>query len=94
MSLNQSHPIKIPSAQGNRAERNIMERINSGLEIVKKETNDALGYEVALTRKTTKSGNIRHAVVITNLRTGVRTRLKSYLGIAPAFRLYKSMMEA
>ena len=71
-----------------------MEKTNSGLEIVKKEINTSLGYEVALTRKTTIKGNIRHAVVITNLRTGVRTRLKSYLGIAPAFALYKSMLNA
>ena len=71
-----------------------MERTSKGLDIVKKEINQSLGYEIALTRKTTLSGNIRHAVVITNLRTGVRTRLKSYLGIAPAFALYKSMLNA
>lgn len=71
-----------------------MEKTSKGLEIVKKETNAALGYEVALTRKTTRNGNIRHAVVITNLRSGVRTRLKSYLGIAPAFALYKTMLSA
>ena len=71
-----------------------MEKTTTGLEIVKRETNDALGYEVALTRKTTKNGNIRHAVVITNIRTGVRTRIKSYIGIAPAFALYKTMLNA
>ena len=71
-----------------------MERTHKGLEIVKKEVNANLGYEVALTRKTTLGGNIRHGVVITNLRTGVRTRLKTYLGIAPAFKLYKSMVTA
>lgn len=71
-----------------------MERTNSGLVIVKKENNDNLGFEVALTRKTTKSGNIRHAVVITNNKTGVRTRLKSFLGLGPAFALYKQMVNA
>lgn len=71
-----------------------MERTNSGLVIVKKENNENLGFEVALTRKTTKGGNIRHAVVITNKRTGVRMRLKSFLGIAPAFALYKQMLNA
>lgn len=71
-----------------------MERTRKGLEIVKKEFNPSLGYEVALTRKTTLNGNIRHAVVITNLRSGVRTLLKSYLGIAPAYNLYKSMLNA
>lgn len=71
-----------------------MERTNSGLDIVKKDVNANLGFEVALTRKTTKNGNIRHGVVITNIRTGVRMRLKTYLGIAPAFNLYKSMLNA
>ena len=67
-----------------------MERTNSGLEIVKKEVN-SLGFTVSLTRKTTKGGNIRHGVVITN-PAGRHTRLKSYLGIAPAFALYKQMV--
>ena len=69
-----------------------MERTNKGLDIVKKTVNGNI--EVALTRKTTKNGNIRHAVVVTDTRTGVRTRLKSYLGIAPAFALYKSVANA
>ena len=67
-----------------------MERTNSGLEIVKKGTN-SLGVEVSLTRKTTKGGNIRHGVVLTN-HYGMHTRLKSFLGIAPAFALYKQMV--
>ena len=71
-----------------------MERTNKGLDIVKKANNDNLGYEVALTRKTTKNGNIRHGVVITNNRTGVRTRMKTFLGIAPAFNLYKTLLNA
>ena len=71
-----------------------MVRTAKGLEIVKSEKNLGLGYEVALTRKTTLNGNIRHGVVITNLRTGVRTRLHSYLGVAPAFKLYKQMVNA
>lgn len=72
----------------------MFEKTANGTDIIRKERNAALGYEVALTRKTTKNGNIRHAVVITNLRTGIRTRLKSFLGIAPAWKLYKSMMNA
>ena len=68
-----------------------MTKLASGLEIIKTEVNN-IGVEVALTRKTTKNGNIRHGVVITNPRTGVHMRLKSFLGIAPAFALYKSMM--
>ena len=71
-----------------------MEKTYSGLEIVKKEVNNNLNAEIALTRKTTKSGNIRHAVVMTNLRTGRRMRLKSFLGISGAWTLYKTMLNA
>ena len=70
------------------------EKTLCGTEIIKKDTNHSLGYEVALTRRTTKNGNIRHGVVITNKRTGIRTRMKTYLGIAPAFKLYKTMLNA
>lgn len=70
------------------------ERTSNGTEIVKKDVNTALGYEVSLTRRTTKKGNIRHGVVITNLRTGIRTRMKTYTTIAPAFNLYKTMLNA
>ena len=72
----------------------MFEKTLNGTEIIKKDVNHGLGYEVALTRRTTKSGNIRHGVVITNQRTGIRTRMKSYLGLAPAFKLYKTMLNA
>ena len=72
----------------------MVEKTAHGTDIIKREENKALGYEVALTRKTTKNGNIRHGVVITNLRTGIRTRLRSYKTIEPAFNLYKTMLEA
>lgn len=64
----------------------------NGTEIIKKAT-AANGYEVLLTRRTTKSGNIRHGVVI-KPHMGRYTRLKSFLGIAPAFNLYKNMLNA
>ena len=72
----------------------MFEKTMNGTDIIKKEENRKLGYEVALTRKTTKNGNIRHGVVITNLRTGIRTRMKTYRTIAPAFNLYKTMLIA
>lgn len=72
----------------------MFEKTANGTEIIRKENNAGLGYEVALTRRTTKNGNIRHGVVITNARTGIRTRLKTFLGIGPAFKLYKTMLEA
>ena len=72
----------------------MFEKTAHGTDIIRKADNKTIGYEVALTRKTTKNGNIRHGVVITNIRTGVRTRMKTYLGIAPAFALYKNMLNA
>lgn len=71
-----------------------MERIRSGLEIVKKEVNTNLGYEVALTRKTDKQGRIKHGVVVTNTHTGRRTRLKTFHGISGAYKLYKTCVSA
>lgn len=71
-----------------------MEKISSGLEIVKKEVNTNLGYEVVLTRKTNKQGHIKHGVVVTNTRTGCRTRLKTFHGISGAYKLYKTCVNA
>ena len=71
----------------------MFEKTANGTEIIKREDNK-LGYEVSLTRRTTKSGNIRHGVVLTNKRTGGHMRMKSYLGIAPAFNLYKTFLNA
>ena len=69
-----------------------MEKTRSGLEIVKSEMNNNIGVKVSLTRKTTKSGKIRHGVVITNPRSGIHTRLKSFEGIGKAWELYKKML--
>ena len=73
--------------------KTMFEKTMNGTEIITKATNTANGYEVFLTRRTTKSGNIRHGVVI-KPHMGRYTRLKSFLGIAPAFNLYKNMLNA
>ena len=70
----------------------MFEKTTNGTEIIKKAT-AANGYEVLLTRRTTKSGNIRHGVVI-KPHMGRHTRLKSLLAIAPAFNLYKNILNA
>lgn len=70
----------------------MFEKTTNGTEIIKKAT-AANGYEVLLTRRTTKSGNIRHGVVI-KPHMGRYTRLKSFLGIAPAYSLYKNILNA
>lgn len=71
----------------------MFEKTFNGTEIIKKATNAANGYEVILTRRTTKNGNIRHGVVI-KPHMGRYTRIKSFIGIAPAFNLYKNMLNA
>ena len=70
----------------------MFEKTMNGTEIIKKAT-AVNGYEVLLTRRTTKSGNIRHGVVIKPQR-GRYTRLKSFHGISPAFNLYKHILNA
>lgn len=71
----------------------MFEKTFNGTEIIKSGKNEVNGYEVFLTRRTTKNGNIRHGVVI-KPHLGRYTRIKSYLGIEPAFNLYKNMLNA
>ena len=71
-----------------------MIKTKSGLVIVKKEANNHIGFDVTLTRKTTLSGKIKYGVVITNARTGIRTRLRTFNGIGEAWKLYKTMRAA
>ena len=68
----------------------MFEKTMRGTEIIKTGSNK--DYEVALTRRTTKNGTIRHAVVIT--KNGIRTLVKSYTTLAPAFNLYKAILNA
>ena len=70
-----------------------MEKTRTGLVIVKRENNRNLNLEVALTRKTCKSGRIRYGVVITD-RRGIRMRLKSFPAVSSAWGLYRTMREA
>ena len=72
----------------------MFDKTANGTEIIREDVNTNLDYTVALTRKTTKNGNVRHAVVITNNRTGIRTLIKSFLTLSPAFALYKNMLNA
>ena len=71
----------------------MFEKTFNGTEIIKSGKNEASGYEVFLTRRTTKNGNIRHGVVI-KPSLGRYTKIKSYLGIGQAFTLYKNMLNA
>ena len=70
-----------------------MVKTNKGLEIVKSDKGIARGNKVILTRKTTMSGKIRHGVVLEN-RFGMHHLVGSFEGIAPAFKVYKTLVRA
>lgn len=69
-----------------------MNKTNKGLEIVKTAESNVRGCKVILTRKTTKSGKIRHGVVLERNRR--HQLVGSYEGIAPAFKVYKALAKA
>ena len=71
-----------------------MKKTQSGLVIVKEAYCRNLKAIVALTMKQTKDGNIKHGVVITNPRSGARTRLRTFEGISGAWTLYKTILNA
>ena len=69
-----------------------MQKTNKGLEIIKSEKSIVRGSSVILTRKTTKSGKIRHGVVME--KRGQHQLIGSFEGLAPAFKVYKSLVRA
>ena len=71
-----------------------MTRTNKGLDIVKTTDSTVNGRRVILTRKTTKSGEIRHGVVLESKRSGRHQKIGSFAGIAPAWKVYKALAEA
>lgn len=71
-----------------------MEKTRSGLEIVKRADSIVSGKEVVLTRKTNKAGEIRHGVVLTSKRHGYHKKVGTFGTIAPAFNLYKALVQA
>lgn len=68
-----------------------MTTTNKGLEIVKSAESSVHGTKVILTRKTTKSGKIRHGVVLE--KRGRHTLVGSFEGLAPAFKVYKALAQ-
>ena len=69
-----------------------MKKTNNGLEIVKEAQSNVRGSKVLLTRKTTLSGNVRHGVVLED-RRGWHKLVGSYLGIAPAWKVFKALAQ-
>lgn len=71
-----------------------MTRTNKGLDIIKTADSTVNGRRVILTRKTIKSGEIRHGVVLESKRSGRHQKIGSFAGIAPAWKVYKALAEA
>ena len=71
-----------------------MTRTNKGLDVILATDSTIRGITVCLTRKTTKSGNIRHGVVLENQYTGRHQLVGSFKGIAPAWAAYKGLRKA
>ncbi len=70
----------------------IMEKTESGLEILKKAESTIEGRTVILTRKTNKAGTIKHGVVLEN-RRGHHWKVGTFEGLAPAFKAYKGLVK-
>ncbi len=67
---------------------------NRNVKVLRKVQNNYLGIRVEMTRKTTISGKIIYAVVVTNAQTGRHYRLWTYDGISKAWKRYKDCMVA
>ena len=69
-------------------------KTESGLEIIKEAASTINGKTVSLTRKTNKAGEVRHGVVLTNTRNGHHHKIGTFTELTPAFKLYKSLVQA
>ena len=70
-------------------------RTRRGLDILKTAKGPRAGSSVILTRKTTKSGKIRHGVVIEDHRNNNSLYLvASYEGILGAWKTFKALARA
>ena len=70
----------------------VIEKTESGLEILKKAESTIHGRTVILTRKTNKAGEIRHGVVL-ETRRGGHHKIGTFEGLAPAFKAYKALVK-
>ena len=62
----------------------------NGIKVLKRHENDFIGVRVDMTRKMTRDGVIKYAVVVYNMNTGRPYRIKMCRGIGKAFAVYKS----
>ena len=69
--------------------RKVKHQKNTGVKVLRKHENAYTGIRVELNQKTTASGKIIHAVVITNIASGHHFKILKHDGIAGAFYDYK-----
>ena len=62
----------------------------TGIKVIKRHENDFIGVRVDLTRKMTRDGVIKYAVVVYNMNTGVPYRIKMCRGIQKAYNTFKT----
>lgn len=65
---------------------------NIGVKVLRKHENKIIGVRVELTKKTTITGAMIYAVVITNMNTGVHYRIKTFNAAKPAWETYKAAL--
>lgn len=68
-----------------------MEKTKNGLVIVKKLGSIVRGHNVALTRKTTLTGEIRYGVVLENRRCRSYQKISTFTAILPAWKVFKAL---
>ena len=68
-----------------------MEKTRHGTDIVAKAASTVTGCTVILTRRTTKDGAIKHGVVMESPNGFGHRRVGTFLGLEPAFRVYKAL---
>ena len=62
---------------------------NIGVKVLRKHENDLIGVRVELTKKTTITGAMIYAVVVTNMNTGVHYRIYTFNAAKDALANYK-----
>ena len=71
-----------------------MERTAKGLDIIKTAESNVRNRNVILTRKTNLAGEVLHGVVLESTRSGRHQKIGTFAGIAPAWKVFKSLSKA
>lgn len=61
----------------------------NGIKVIKRHENDFTGVRVDMTRKMTREGIIKYAVIAYNMNTGAPYKIKMCKGIGIAFDTFK-----